>query len=194
LGKNTNKSRDPKNSYLEINFNRLKAVAYNWSKRYPCIEQITFYPHNPESFGEGKKYLIDIILDERPVKNQIEIMETLISLNELLDAQHTDNSFEKKDWKIYFRFRGAVLPVHLILNIGIKARLFKKEKSKESISSIEFLRKFPVTQEPFKKIPERHEKRERTTWEKNIQPLVPYFCTSIIKNKKIMQPFSEGLQ
>jgi len=24
--------------------------------------------------------------------------------------------------------------------------------------------------------------------------LVPYFCTSIIKNKKIMQPFSEGLQ
>jgi len=26
------------------------------------------------------------------------------------------------------------------------------------------------------------------------QALVPYFCTSIIKNKKIMQPFSEGLQ
>jgi len=27
-----------------------------------------------------------------------------------------------------------------------------------------------------------------------VDDLVPYFCTSIIKNKKIMQPFSEGLQ
>lgn len=186
VGKNTNKSKNPKKNYPEIDFIRLKEIASDWSKKYPCIEQITFYPHDPESFGEGKKYLIDIILDKRPVKNQIKDMESLISSHELLDAQNKDNSFGKKDWHIYFRFRGNVPPTHRILDSDQNVLLFKKPD--KSIPMREHLRMLGVTHDSFVVVPKRDKEKEHAVWKKYIQPIVDLYYNDIFQYEFFTEP------
>jgi hypothetical protein len=186
LGKNTNKSRDPKNSYPEINFNRLKIIASDWSKRYPGIGKIVFYPHGAGIYGKGKKYFIDISLDNSTLKEQIEKIESSIFLNELLDAQNTDNSFKAKEWRLYFRLRNSVLPLPFILDVDKNVLLFKKPDNSTSVQ--EFMRQLEVNNEPIVIIDKRNEQRERTTWKTNIQPIVDLHYNGVFKYKFFPDP------
>jgi len=145
--------------------------------------------------AESGKRALEILKEMRPDLILLDIMMKQMSGYEVcMKIQESDNL--------------SLIPVIFLTSLSSE-----KVKSKaSSLGAADFLSK-PIDKKRLYAVIKKHvstqkkwlrflhhnrQQREEKDQVKEIhlqkKSLVPYFCTSIIKNKKIMQPFSEGLQ
>jgi len=110
--------------YPEINFSELKNVVATWARKYPSINQITFYPNKVESHSDQEKlYFLDICFDVSAPLDQIKAVELCCAhidsspfYRDLNRAKSDAGGFKVENWEIFHRLENDLIPVTHITN------------------------------------------------------------------------------